>query len=294
MDEDFFDEVDSTGVVEQHIQAVLGLEDSQAREILKQYAAIRKDLVDRLSRARAGTFTAQHLRGVLAQVDGAVRAMTEHLSGAMIDGAKQAALKGVDHSLQELRVFDEKFTGAVTPINLNAALLAHDTANLLVTKYRTNLDAYGSDLLRQITNGLFNASLGSMNYAEVVGAVSQFFTADEWKLHRIIRTELHGLYNRGKLTGLTALDESGQVEDLLKTLIHPLDARTGEDSKYAAELRLVAALDEPFEYEWNKKLRSYMHPPDRPNDRSVMVPYRQDWGATRSPAWFLPTGRNRY
>lgn len=281
----FFEDVDGTGVVENHIKEVLRLEEDQQLIILKRYKEIRMELIDRLSKAPRGSFTAQHLRGVLGQVEGAVVAMSEHLNGAMVKGAQIAALKGIDHLVKEIGVFDEKFTGAITPINLNAALLAQDTAQLLVTRYKTNLNAYGSNLLAQISNGLFSASIGETSYDEVVGRVSHFFNAEEWKLRRIVRTELHGIYNRGKLAGLQELDDDG--EEFLRTLMHPMDARTGADSKFAATQALVAAMDEPFHYVWQGKHRVFFTPPDRPNDRSVMVPYRKEWGRVMGKA-FIP------
>lgn len=281
----FFEEVDSTGIVEDHISQVLKLESSQEIEILRQYKSIRQELVDRLAKAPRGSFTAQHIRGVLGQVEGAIAAMTSHLGGATIQGSKKAALKGVDHLIKELNVFDEKFTGAVTPINLNAALIAEDTAKLLVTRYKTNLNAYGSNLLAQISNGLFSATIGETSYDEVVGRISNFFNAEEWKLRRIVRTELHGVYNRAKIEGLQELDDEG--EEFLKTLMHPMDARTGDDSKFAATQALVARINEPFHYVWNGKHRVFMTPPDRPNDRSIMIPYRKEWGRVKGKA-FVP------
>lgn len=282
---DFFDEVDSTGIVENHIKEALGLENSEARKILERYNDIRKDLVDRLSALPRGSFTAQHLRGVLAQVQGAIIAMNKHLGGTTVEGSQKAAMLGVNGMLKEMKAFDEKFTGAVTPINLNAALIATDTANLLVTKYKTNLDNYGQNLYTQISNGLFSAAIGETNYDQVVGRVSQFFKGKEWELHRIIRTELHNVFNLGKLNAMEEVNDD--VEDMLKTLMHPMDARTGKDSKYAARLKLVAALDEPFEYSWEGVTRTFMSPPDRPNDRAILVPYRKEWGKLKSAA-FIP------
>lgn len=281
----FFEEVDSTGIVENHIKEVLRLEDSQQTEILKRYKDVRQELVDRLSRAPRGSFTAQHLRGVLAQVQGAISALTSNLGADMIKGSQIAALKGVNHLLKELSTFDRKFTGAVTPINLNAALLANDTSQLLVTRYKTNLDLYGANLLAQVTNGLFAASIGEVTYDEVVGRVSTFFNGEEWKLRRIVRTELHGIYNRGKIAAMQEVAE--EIPDMKKTLMHPLDQRTGKDSEYAAAKHLVSDMDKPFRYKWDGKLREFMVPPDRPNDRSVMVPYREEWGKADGSA-FLP------
>lgn len=282
----FFDEVDSTGVVEDHIKSVLELEHNQSEVVLESYTEVRDRLVQRLSHLPYGTFSAQHLRGVLAQVQGAIEAINKNLHGAMIAQASESAMLGVEDLVQELNVFDEKFSGAVTPINLNAALVAKDTASFLVTKYETNLDAYGNDLLTQISNGLFAASIGETNTDEVVGRIGRFFTAEEWKLRRIVRTELHNVYNVGKINGMKALSQD-TIPDIQKTLMHPMDGRTGKDSMYAATLGLVANVDEPFEYTWKGITRIFMAPPDRPNDRSILVPYRAEWGSTRDSA-FIP------
>lgn len=285
--DNFFAEVDAMGVVENHIKAVLRLEDDQAQTILEGYRDIRHDLIDRLNHVPAKSFTAQHLRGVLAQVQGAIEAMNGKMSGDMISGAYDAALQGIGDLLKEINVFDKKFTGAVTPINLNAAVMARDTSNFLVTKYQTNLDAYGSGLMAQISNGLFSATVGETSYDEVVGRIGRFFNAEEWRLHRIVRTELHNIYNMGKINGMTELIDNDDLPDLKKTLMHPMDQRTGADSKYVARLALVVSVDEPFEYQWAGGTRSFMAPPDRPNDRAILVPYRESWGATRGPA-FIP------
>jgi hypothetical protein len=283
----FFETADSTGVVEEHIQEVLRLEKEQSETILKDYGEVRRRLVERLSLVPAGSFTAQHLRGVLAQVQGAIEAMNSKLQGEMISGAQEAAMSGIDDLLSELKVFDEKFTGAVTPINLNSALLAHDTSQFLVTKYKTNLDAYGNDLMTQIANGLFSATIGETSYDQVVGRISKFFTAEEWKLRRIVRTELHNIYNVGKINGMKQLRDNDDIPDLMKTLMHPLDQRTGKDSRYAAQLGLVEKIEDPFKYEWAGELRVFMAPPDRPNDRAILVPFNPEWGRAAGEA-FVP------
>lgn len=289
----FYDAVDATGVVEDHVQSVLELEHNDSLTILEHYSDVRDRLVSTLSRLPPGRFSAQHLRGVLAQVQGAIDAINAKLQTNMADGAYDAALLGIEDLVEEIKTFDGEFLGAVTPINLNAALVATDTKNFLTTKYKTNLDAYGKGLQAQISNGLFAASLGEINSEEMVGRISQFFTAEEWKLRRIVRTELHNIYNVGKIRGMQELSgEDGDIPDLQKTLMHPMDQRTGKDSIYAAQLGLVADIDEPFEYVWKGQTRIFMAPPDRPNDRAILVPYREAWGAARGPG-FIPTRQSR-
>lgn len=282
----FFEEVDATGVVEEHIKSVLRLEHDEANTILKDYADVRNDLVKRLRRLPPGNFTAQHLRGVLAQVEGAMKAINLQLKEDMIGGAYDSALSGIEDLLGELNTFDSEFLGAVTPINLNAALLAKDTTNLLVTKYQTNLDEYGRGIMQQLTAGLFSATIGDASHEEVTQRIGKFFVAEEWKLRRIVRTELHNIYNMGKINGMQELADD-TVPDLMKALMHPMDQRTGKDSIYAATLNLVAEIDEPFSYQWGGRWRVFMAPPDRPNDRSILVPYRREWGKARGGA-FVP------
>jgi hypothetical protein len=285
----FFGDVDELGIVETHIQRVLKLEDAEAARILKSYNQVRNQLRDRLDRVSATSFTAQHLRGVLAQVQGAIEALNARLSDGITEGAEKAALLGVSDLLAEIKLFDSAlgFSGAVTPINLNAALLAKDTSQFLVTKYQTNLAAYGTGLMNQISNGLFAATIGEVSYGQVVSRIGRFFAAEEWKLHRIVRTELHNIYNVGKLDGMNELVDNDVIPDLYKTLMHPMDARTGKDSEYAASKHLIAPVDKPFRYTWQGKERVFMAPPDRPNDRAILVPYRKEWGHVQGDA-FIP------
>ncbi len=280
---DFFDEVDSTGIVEDHINQILGLEHSESKRILKSYNEVKNDLIERLASLPRGTFTAQHLRGVLAQVEAGIIAMNAELSGQTLAGANKAALLGVDGLLTQMKEFDEKFSGAVTPININASLIASDTSKLLVKRYNTNLDQYGKGLYEEISHGLLTATIGETTQDEVVARIASKFGGEEWQLARIVRTELHNVVNLGKIKSMEELQED--IPDLLKTLMHPMDSRTGADSKFAASLKLVEKIEDPFEYTWKKLTRVFMAPPDRPNDRSVIVPYRKEWGKLREPGF---------
>lgn len=282
---DFFEQVDEIGIIESHIKRVLSLEEDKARTVLRAYRGIRQDLRDRLSIIRGDSFTAQQLRGTLAQVDSAISAMNDNLSGGMEDAAFSAAMRGVEDLTTELAKFNKKFLGAVVPINVDAVAIASEASALLINRMEASLASYGQDVRAQIAAGLTNAVIAGRPTAEVTQQVGNYFLGEEWKLTRIIRTELHGVYNTGKLQGMEKVQES-TLPDLQKTLMHPMDARTGADSKYAADLKLIVDIDEPFSYTWNGKIRTFMVPPDRPNDRAILVPFRASWGEGR--AGFLP------
>jgi hypothetical protein len=74
---------------------------------------------------------------------------------------------------------------------------------------------------------------------------------------------------------------------LLKTLMHPMDQRTGDDSKKLAQEHPAIPISEEFVFTWKNATRRFMTPPDRPNDRAVMIPYRAEWGVNKGSA-FIP------
>jgi len=272
----FFETVDSLGIVEGHIKRVLKLEDNEARTLLRKYREVRRDLRDRLDRMPEGTFSNQQMRGVMTQVDAAIIAMTRSLAGGIKDSSTAFAIIGVKDSIAELEKFEKRFTGAVTPININRQLVAANVSNFLINRHDSSIEAYSADVRGQLVRNLTNEMLMQSSNSAVVQKLGQFFNGEEWKLQRIARTEFHNIYSQSKLESFKGVKESA-LPKLMKALIHPMDGRTGDDSKKVNALNLVAELDEPFRYKWQGKVREFMTPPDRPNDRSVLVPFEKSW-----------------
>ena len=86
-------------------------------------------------------------------------------------------------------------------------------------------------------------------------------------LTRIIRTE------SWRYTNETRLDEFKQKGYKYKTTYPVKDNRTGDDSWYYYDQHQIVPIDEPFRYVWEGKERVFMTPPDRWNDRSILIPY---------------------
>src|SRR5206468_1830278 len=122
---------------------------------------------------------------------------------------------GVDDILTELKKFEKQFTGAVVPINVNAQVVAQDTSNFLLNQYDASLDAYGQGLITQMTSAITQSALMEEPYGEMVSKLGNFFMGEEWRLHRIVRTELHNVYNVGKLNGMYDTQEEA-IPDLMK------------------------------------------------------------------------------
>lgn len=277
----FFGDLSDETLVEEHAREVLKLQTDEARDLLKQYSEARKDLQDRLIRAPIDRFTAQHLRGALVQVNAGITAMTKALEGDTSEGALKAAMRGVEHLLKEIKRFSQRF-GGVQPIHINAIKVALNTREFLINKYDASLKAYDQDVRRKITNALTQAAIEELPYSEVVKKVGVAFQGEEWKLQQIVRTELHHVYSLGKLNGMKEAKKD-QIPDLKKALFHKMDSRTGEDSVELATENPILPLDEPFRQTYRASPKSkvqnfvFMVPPNRPNDRAILVPYRDEW-----------------
>ena len=272
----FFTDVDTFGIVERHIQEVLALEEKAAKKLLVRYRLIRSELRDRLDVLSGDTFTAQQLRGVLVQIEGAIIAMRSSLKDGMNEAAIEAGTKGVQDLLSEIRRFDKEFAGAVVPIDLPIEAITEETKTFLFNRYATSIDAYSEDLRQLMSIKLTNLIIEKRPYSEVIRKINRFFIGEEWKINRIARTELHNIYNISKLKSMEKTKEEF-IPDLKKALFHPMDARTGEDSEELARLNLAVPLDKPFKFRFKGQERVFMAPPDRPNDRAILVPFRDEW-----------------
>ena len=94
---------------------------------------------------------------------------------------------------------------------------------------------------------------------------------------RILRTETMGAYNRAGWEAIRAADDD--LGDMVKILSATFDNRTAWDSyQVHGQIRRV---DEAFA--WNGGL--YQAPPNRPNDREVVVPHRISWPLPPDLAW---------
>lgn len=272
-----FKEPSATRIMADHVKEIESLEEKKARKLLARYKQARVELRDRLDVLDYRTFTAQHLRGVLIQVEQAILEMSARLNEDIDDAAMDVSIKGIQHLASEYEQFNEMFTGSTASINVDQAAISAETTNLLANQYETSIQSYSEDVRSRIAMGLTQAAIQELSYSEVIKNLSSFFVQEEWKLHRIVRTELSNVYNLSKMNTMQSLVDTGQAPKLKKTLFNPMDARTADDSRYADLLHLVVDIDEPFIYTYKGKKRKFMAPPDRPNDRSVLIPFSEEW-----------------
>lgn len=276
---EFFEDEEVQDIASNHLEAIGTLEESEAKRVMKSYKRVRQDLRDRLDTLGSGTFTAQKLRGAMMQVDLALAEMARNLNEDMDSASEDAAGLGIEHLIKEIEKWNKKFTGAVIPINVNAVAVASETSNFLFNQRESSLLSYSNYIRGQFARTLTDATVEQAPMGEIVSRMGQFFLGEEWRLHRIVRTELHNVYSQGKMRGMNDLwgEGEGEIPDLKKTLFHPMDHRTGKDSKRLAQNNPIVPINEPFVERSTGRELVYMAPPNRPNDRAILIPFRDEW-----------------
>jgi hypothetical protein len=288
----FDDNVDAMELVEDHAKAVVELEKAQASKVLKVYGDVAANLRQRLAALPKDRFTAQTVRVTLVQLEGAIVALEDKLNGTISDGSSAMVNRGIRDLVAEVDAFNTEFEGAAQPVNIDLITAAIDVKARLINNYQASIEAYGAGLRKSISNGLMSMVVERVGPEEMYrrlvedDAIGSFFDGEAWKVRRIVRTELAGMYGSAKLSSLERIAEDQPL--MRKTLYNPKDNRTADDSLYiqglidagtvsGRNLALRPAVDAFFKYQWKGKTRAFLAPPDRPNDRSVLIPYHPSW-----------------
>lgn len=274
------------------------------RELLEDAEA---DLVKRLKslgKKMSGTFTETQLRVALAQVREVLQILIPGMRDNLLSTGEQAAELSSEHMVEYLTDADAAFRGAgAQPLALKeAAILDRARTGVQSSILRRLassgepikdadaqphpakmgiLQRYGVETVghfeRQMRLGLLTKKPWSDIEKDITSKSTFLQQAPAYWATRIVRTEAMGAYNRAGWEGIREADE--QLGDMCKIISSVFDDRTGADS-YAVhgEIRRV---DEAFE-SW---FGFYVHPPDRPNDRSVVVPHRIAWSIPPALEW---------
>lgn len=262
------------------------LEMGQRRALRTSLEAARKDLLDRLTRLPLDRFTAQHYRTALAQVLSGLAEVTRAVDGTLGAGAALSYELAAAHLTEQIATFSERFTGTVRPNNWAAVASVNDA--VLLDRYEASVRTYGAGLIGRVQQQMAVDLVGGRPWTEVARAIAggqqggilledyygiaASVSHRQSRLERIQRTELSYAYNRAHHEDLVRAD--AEDPGYQKTLVSTFDNRTGADSVFVNGQ--VRDLGKPFQ---DNQGREYQHPPNRPNDREVEIPWRKEWGS---------------
>lgn len=272
---------------------------AKTRAILKK---AEQDLNQRLAKVKASrlgpdSYTAHQLQLTLAQVRDVTRTLTKDMKVVLVDQAGKAADLATQNLLRYMSAANKDFTGiAGMPLALNEALMlerAHSGAqssvlNRLASSGEPNaspddkeehpakqgiLDRYGQATVEHFEGVLQQGLITNKPWGEMRDNLTQaspfLQAAPAFWAERIARTETQSTYNRANWESIRASED--MLGDMVKILAMTDDDRTGWDS-----YQVHGQIRRPEEaFEWKDGL--YQHPPNRPNDREIVVPHRISW-----------------
>lgn len=260
------------------------------QRLLMQLRKAEAELIARINATVKGpgtnSFTAESSRVMLQQVRDVMRSLNKGILDVTLTQAGEASDKATKSLYDYLNKADKTFKGIATaPLNLNEAAMfdramqgnKSSVLNRLASKPGKPgtgiLTRYSDQVIDYFENELANAILTRKSVEDTITGIikgSPFLqqAPASWA-ERIVRTETMGAFNRAN--DLAAKEANESLGDMVKILAATFDDRTGWDSyQVHGQIRRV---NEPFE--WQGGL--YEHPPNRPNDREVVIMHRISW-----------------
>jgi len=182
---------------------------------------------------------------------------------------------------QTLRQLDKHYAGVVRPLRFDTTRWITENAQMAsqvrLREYSQSFARYGSRTVSRIEEEIAGTILTGEPWwkarQKVWQATRHVVGDNQWMVDRICRTETAAAYNGTQLAAM--MEEDVDPDDrMMKRLVATFDGRTGKDSVMLHGQ--TVPVDKPFVDPYFGK--EYMAPPNRPNDREVIVPWRQSFG----------------
>lgn len=276
--------------------------------IRRMYEDMLEAVTGRLN-GTAGTFTEVQLRGMQAQLRLGMAGIVREMTGSLNDSSYEVGIAAARQSLEDVSKLERHFTGAFVPMPLLEVArlrgLVNGEASSMFKYHKSSMLRYGAQTVSRFELSLQRSLASGMTGYEAIDSIHQVGETSWYGAERIVRTELSYAANKSirsandaqaaELDGDLWMRWSEHVSDAGA----PLDDRVGEDSE--AMNGQVAPPGESFTQppltprgeQVSESLvgESWLTPPNRPNDRAVLTPWRFHWGV---PGWLWRDGRRQH
>lgn len=239
------------------------------RDADTQLAAKMRTLLPNADGTR--TWTQQDTEATLALVRMQLAEVQAKLARQLEANGSAARELGARETTQILEMFEGLNPGSIRPLSIRAA---HQLSlGTVSAQYQTSVARYGMQAITSIQRELTAGVLIGRTFDEMTSRLqrSEPLLSRRWMAERMVRTECLSSYNLGHMDEMQA-QKAEAFPDLKKKLIETFDRRTAQDSYVAhGEVRELNGLFV------DGKGRHYLQPPGRPNDRAVVIPWRDAW-----------------
>ena len=258
------------------------------------YRTARNELEAQLAALEAAgrgqTFTAHQMRMVLAQVTMVTGKVQSGIAQNLEGNSRLATTTAGRHLVGMVDGLSRRF-GRVTPVIPATEVAAiggmlEGVDPMLLRRYRMSAATYGPQAVDSIQKGLAQSIIQRETVDQAVNRIrgsSGLFQRQAWRAERIVRTEMSYTYGLGKQRSMERLKQTvPELGKMQKRLVATFDSRTGDDSK---ELNgQTVDIDKPFVWVVKDskgrptgKVVQYMQPPNRPQDREIVIPWMEGW-----------------
>jgi len=254
----------------------------------KSRAELEEKLAALVRAGRGKSFTAFHIRQVLAQVYDVVSNFQDELGLHLTKQQSVATALAQRHVIKSATTLERFFTGHAPVLQVESAAVLrgidHRVVPSLLDRYRRSARLYGPPVVKAIKDQLALSMIQSEPLDAAVDRVAGtdgIFAGQRWRAERIARTELSYGFHAVANESMREIHRT-DMPDMKRTLVSTFDDRTGKDS-FEQHMQ-VRGMDEPFEYHVldskghrTGKIIRYDFPPNRPHDRSTLLPWRDGW-----------------
>lgn len=225
--------------------------------------------------------------------------LNERLQGHTHAQATKAVAASVASTVKLAKKLEKQFTGILRPLALDdQAMQDHITRGTgasLLRKHQASVRRYGTMMITDFERVLRSSLLAGLNQHQTISRIvstGKLGGVSAGRLHdaepayfpeptsylrrrywaeRIVRTESAHAYNAGGLATIQTAKVT-DFPDMQKKIVATFDWRTAPDSiAVHGQIKPVADMFV------DGAGRHYLHPPARPNDREVVIPWRPHW-----------------
>jgi len=251
------------------MEELAGLLPERAAQIVRAAKRAQASLLKRLKALGPESFSAQFTRARLVEIAGIVdRSGAEWGELVGREGqaaAVEAALVGRRGIVKQLQARSEKFAGLIGSVATVGKAAGLGSPGLL-EYYRQSREAYGLEAIARMRSLMMRSALEGDSLPVTWAKVSDKMDMPIWRAERIARTEHSFAMHRAQVQVVRDLFGASVDQQWRKQLITSFDQRTGSDS--VSVHNQIRPINKPFR---DNEGRVYMQPPNRPNDREVMV-----------------------
>lgn len=282
-----------------HLAALSNLIDRGSIPRLRRiYRDAQVDLERKLARAvgvGAAPFTIQKHRALLAQAKQGLAELGKRLGSTLGEETARTQEVSAQRLIAEIKRLERRATGAAVQLPIEqAARLAgvlDPRKSSLLKMNKTSMARYGASIVGKIEGALAQSLVQGETGFAAIDRVTEAYDMEWWRAERIVRTEVAQSYNTAQADALR--DTAQVMPDLMMrwtelvadVSLIKLDARVGDDSvamhgqlaKPGGEFRMPSVAPPGLKISPSLLGRSWANPPNRPNDRSLVQPWRPGW-----------------